>query len=156
MPAYAHRVGALAKSLVLGTFTRARFAGLRKGSARQCARSGLVAAVAIVTLASAACASMSVNRIISDPTRYRDREVQLSGEVVDSYSLANRGIYRIDDGTGRLWVVSDRGVPRRNSRVTVKGRVREGFNFGSLGERINLPSDVGVGLVLMESSHRAR
>jgi hypothetical protein len=50
-------------------------------------------------------------------------------------------------------VVSDRGTPRKGARVTVKGTIREGFNLGSLGDQINLPG-VGVGLVLMESSHK--
>lgn len=103
-------------------------------------------------LASAACASMTINRVLADPSRYRDREVQLSGAVVDSYSVASRGAYRLDDDTGQLWVVSDRGTPRTGARVTVKGTIREGFNLGSLGDRINLPG----GLVLMESSHKAR
>ena len=107
-------------------------------------------------LASSACASRTVNQIIADPSRYRNREVRVSGAVVDSYSLADRGAYRIDDGTGQLWVVSDRGVPRRSARVTVKGTVREGFNLGSLGDRINFPPGVGAGLVLMESSHKAK
>jgi hypothetical protein len=80
----------------------------------------------------------------------------LSGAVVDSYSLANRGAYRIDDDTGQLWVVSDKGTPRKGARVTVKGMIREGFNLGSLGDRINLPAGVGSGLVLMESSHKAK
>lgn len=115
----------------------------------------LLAVLSVIALASVACASRTVNQIISDPSRYRDREVRLSGSVVDSYSLVNRGAYRIDDGTGTLWVVSDRGVPRLNARVTVKGRIREGFNIGSLGDRIKLPRGVGSGLVLMESSHKA-
>jgi hypothetical protein len=51
--------------------------------------------------------------------------------------------------------VSDKGVPRVSARVTVKGRVREGFNLGSLGDRINLPAGLGSGLVLLESSHTA-
>jgi hypothetical protein len=112
--------------------------------------------LAVGALVSSACASKTVNQILADPSRYRNREVRVSGAVVESYSLANRGAYRIDDGTGQLWVVSDRGVPRRSARVTVKGRVREGFNLGPLGDRINLPRGVGVGLVLMESSHKAR
>jgi hypothetical protein len=99
---------------------------------------------------------MTVNEIIADPSRYRDREVRLSGAVVDSYSIANRGAYRIDDGTGQLWVVSETGVPRRTARVTVKGTVREGFNLGLLGDRITLPPGVGAGLILMESSHEAK
>ena len=106
-------------------------------------------------LASAACASMTINQVLADPSRYRNHEVQLSGAVVDSYSVANRGAYRIDDETGQLWVVSDKGTPRKGARVTVKGTIREGFNLGSLGDQIKLPG-IGVGLVLMESSHTAK
>ena len=113
------------------------------------------AVLSMSALVSTACASTSVNRILADPSHYRDREVRVSGSVVDSYSLANRGAYRIADDTGQLWVVSDRGTPRKGARVTVKGTIREGFNLGSLGDQINLPG-VGVGLVLMESSHKAK
>lgn len=112
--------------------------------------------LAVSALLSSACASMTVNQIIADPSRYRNREVRVSGAVVDSYSLGNRGAYRIDDGTGQLWVVSETGVPRQHARVTVKGRVRESFNLGPLGDRINLPAGVRAGLVLMESSHKAK
>ena len=101
------------------------------------------------------CASRTISQVLADPSRYRDREVKLSGAVVDSYSLANRGAYRIDDNTGQLWVVSETGTPRKGARVTVNGTIREGFNLGSLGDRIKVPG-VGVGLVLMESSHRAK
>jgi len=114
-----------------------------------------VAIFAGSALASAACASMTINQVLADPSRYSNRQVQLSGAVVDSYSLAERGVYRIDDDTGQLWVVSDRGTPRKGARVTVKGTIREGFNLGSLGDQIKLPG-VGAGLVLMESSHEAK
>lgn len=106
---------------------------------------------------SGACAAKrTVNELLSDPARYRDDTVQLSGEVVDSYSVANRGAYQIDDGTGRLWVVSDEGVPRKSARVTVKGTVREGFNFGSLLDLLKLPPGIAAGMVLVESSHKAQ
>lgn len=120
-------------------------------------RNGILLAVAMVALASgAACASTrTVNEILADPSRYRNREVKISGEVVDSYSAVNRGAYRIDDGTGQLWVVSETGVPRRTAKVTVRGRVREGFNIGSLGDALKLPPGIAAGLVLMESSHKA-
>lgn len=123
---------------------------------RRSRRTGLVMTLVVGTLMAPACASMTVNQIIGDPSRYRNREVRVSGAVVDSYSLANRGVYRIDDGTGQLWVVSDGGVPRRSARVTVKGRVRDGFNLGPLGDRMHLPPGVGAGLILMESSHKAK
>jgi len=115
-----------------------------------------LAVLAVAAMVSAACAAKSVNQILADPGRYRDREVTVSGAVVDSFSFANRGVYRIDDSTGALWVVSDKGVPRKGARVTVKGTIREGFNLGSLGDRITLPPGVGSGLVMVESSHKAR
>jgi len=119
-------------------------------------RSVILTVLSVTALVSAACAARTVNQVIADPSRYRNREVKLSGTVVDSYSLVNRGAYRIDDGTGQLWIVSDNGIPRKSARVDVKGTIREGFNLGSLGDRINLPSAVGSGLVLIESSHKAK
>lgn len=119
-------------------------------------RSVILTVLSVTAFVSAACAARTVNQVIADPSRYRNREVKLSGTVVDSYSLVNRGAYRIDDGTGQLWIVSDNGVPRKTARVDVKGTIREGFNLGSLGDRINLPSAVGSGLVLIESSHKAK
>jgi hypothetical protein len=118
-------------------------------------RQAIAAAVlSLVALVSTACASTSINRILTNPSHYRDREVRVSGSVVDSYSFANRGAYSIGDESGLLWVVSDRGVPRKGARVTVQGTIREGFNIGSLGDRINLPAGLS-GLVMMESSHTA-
>ena len=118
---------------------------------KQLHRAVVVAVLSMSALASAACASRTVNQVLADPSRYRDREVRLSGAVVDSYSFVNRGAYRIDDGTGQLWVVSDKGVPRTSARVTVTETIREGFNLGSLGGRFNVPLGLGSGLVLMES-----
>ena len=80
--------------------------------------------------------------------------VKIAGRVADSYSVADRGVYRIQDGSGELWVVSDHGVPRTGARVSVKGHIREAFNLGILGR--GLPAGVGSGLVLVETSHSAR
>ena len=99
-----------------------------------------------------ACETRTINQILAEPSRYQNREVAIQGNVVDSYSVLGRGVYRIDDGTGKLWIVSDKGVPRKGSRVGVKGRVQDGFDLGSL---VKLPETVSAGLVLIESSHRA-
>ena len=40
------------------------------------------------------------------------------------------GAYEIDDGTGRIWVITQRGVPSRGARVGVKGRVYSGPAYG--------------------------
>jgi len=110
----------------------------------------------IGAVSSAACATRTINQVLADPGRYRDREVKLSGSVVDSYSLVGNGAYQIDDSTGKLWIVSNGGVPRKGARVSVTGRVREGFSLGSLGDRMKLPPAVSAGIILMESSHKAK
>lgn len=101
----------------------------------------------------AGCAT-SINEVLADPAKYRNREVKISGAVTDSFSLASRGVYRVVDNQQQsLWVVSDHGVPRSGARVTVRGTIREGFNIGPLAER--LPRAVGFGLVLVERTHSA-
>lgn len=108
--------------------------------------------LAALAVASAACAT-SINRVLTDPSRYRNREVRLSGYVADSYSIVGKGAYRLEDSTGQLWVVSDRGVPRKGAHVTVSGTIREGFDLGRLGDLVRLP---GGAVVMIESQHRVR
>lgn len=117
-------------------------------------RMAVLAVAGVALVGSAACAT-SINSVLADPSRYRNREVKISGEVADSYSLAERGVFRVRDGSGQLWVVSEHGVPRNGARVSVKGTIREGFNLGALGNRINLPPGIGSGLMMVEISHKA-
>jgi hypothetical protein len=112
--------------------------------------------LAIAAVSSGACAARTINQVLADPGHYRDRNVKVSGAVVDSYSMLGNGAYQIEDKTGKLWVISSAGVPRKGARVSVTGTVREGFSLGSIGERMKLPPAVGAGLVLMESSHKAK
>jgi len=115
-----------------------------------------VVVLAIAAVSSGACAARTINQVLADPGHYRDRNVKVSGAVVDSYSMLGNGAYQIEDKTGKLWVISSAGVPRKGARVSVTGTVREGFSLGSIGERMKLPPAVGAGLVLMESSHKAK
>jgi hypothetical protein len=115
-----------------------------------------LAVISASSILSSACAATTINQILADPSRYRDRDVRVSGSVVDSYSFANRGVYKINDESGQLWVMSDRGVPRKGARVVVKGTIRDGFSLGSFGDRVKLPPAIGSGLLIMESSHKAR
>jgi hypothetical protein len=88
----------------------------------------LLASVLVLT----ACPSRTeIGKINSDPDRYFNKEVGVAGTVTDSYGVPFvGGAYRIDDGTGKIWVVSERGVPSKGSRVGVKGRVLSGLTFG--------------------------
>lgn len=87
----------------------------------------ILAAVLLIT----ACPSQTtISKINADPSRFRNKEVAIVGTVRDSYGALGNGAYELDDGTGRIWVVTRRGVPSRGARVGAKGHVYTGFNFG--------------------------
>jgi hypothetical protein len=107
---------------------------------------------AVLALTLAGCRT-TINQLLAEPGRYADQEVTVGGEVVKSVSLLGRGAYQIDDGTGRLWVVTKSGAPRQGARVAVTGRVRDVMN---LGELVPLPPEIASGLVMIETEHRAQ
>jgi hypothetical protein len=91
----------------------------------------LIVAVLIGTFLVSACPSQTnIARINADPGRYRNKEVAIVGRVTDSYGVLGQGAYEIDDGTGRIWVATRRGIPSRGSQVGTKGYVHNGFSFG--------------------------
>lgn len=106
-----------------------------------------ILAFAVVLLLTACPREESIARIQADPARYRDKEVAIVGEVTDSYGVLGTGAFQIDDGTGSLWVITKSGgLPSRGSRVGVRGRIYQGFNFGGRN----------FGLVLREGELRVR
>lgn len=116
-------------------------------------RAAAAAAVLALGLGLMGCRETTIARILAEPNRYHDDEVGLKGDVIRSASLLGRGAYQLDDGTGTIWVVSSKGVPREGARVAVRGKVRDVVDVGTL---ITLPREVGSGLVLVETEHRAR
>lgn len=88
----------------------------------------------------------SISKINSDPGRYSRKEVGIAGRVTDSYGVPGYGAYEIDDGTGRIWVVTKRGVPSRGSNIGAKGRIYSGLTWGGRS----------FGTVLEESDRRSR
>ena len=75
-----------------------------------------------------ACGGVRIGRILADPTRFRNKTVNVDGTVVTSYGALGTGAYQIEDGTGRIYVISNTGVPSKGSRVKVNGTVLNGIN----------------------------
>jgi hypothetical protein len=78
----------------------------------------------------------SIVDIERDPGRYEGKDVVVAGRVVDSYGLSipgtkyGGGAYKIDDGTGTIWVVvSDGNVPNKGAEIGVKGKLSSGLNW---------------------------
>lgn len=102
--------------------------------------------LALAALMLAGCAPVTIGRINADPSRFQNRLVHVNGTVTNSVGLMGKGGYQIEDGTGRIIVISAKGVPSRGSRVTVTGRVSPGAEV--LG--------TAVGVTIREDSHKVR
>jgi hypothetical protein len=119
---------------------------------RSRSRSRVLPLLFVAALATA-CASVpgrpSVAQVQSQPGRFTDRSVRVTGTVTTSFGVPFVGMqmYRVEDGTGELLVLSNNGrVPGRGARVEVKGRVSEFATFGGRS----------IGLHLREQSLRYR
>ena len=90
-----------------------------------------------------ACAlhSPSVAELKYNPGRYQNKTVSINGVVTSSWGvpLVPVKVYKIDDGTGELTVVSQDGrIPSKGARVHVKGRVNDMATFGGRAVGLHL------------------
>jgi hypothetical protein len=104
----------------------------------------LVPVLAVAVLVSG-CAfrSPKIADLLQNPGRYQDTTVSVNGVVTSSWGLPLLPfkVYKIDDGTGEVTVVSQGNrTPTRGAHVRVRGRVNE---FAVLGGR-------SIGLHLQE------
>jgi hypothetical protein len=82
-----------------------------------------------------------IKTLLDDPARFDRQTVRIAGTVEESAGILGYGTYHVDDGTGKLWVLTKTGgAPRNGARVGVEGEFRSAF---TLGDR--------SGAVLMES-----
>lgn len=100
----------------------------------------------LICLAITGCGTVRINRILADPARYRTRNVAVEGRVVNVVGALNMGVYEVDDGSGRIYVISSRGVPTRDAHVKVHGTVTAGVNV--MGR--------SLGTAIQEQGHRVR
>lgn len=94
---------------------------------------------------------ISIADIEANPSKYENKQVAIAGTVKDSYGVSipgtnvRGGAYKIDDGTGSIWVVSEDAIPTKGARIGVKGRVATGVNW----------SGKNYGLGMYEEGRRA-
>jgi hypothetical protein len=78
----------------------------------------------------------SIADVEANPSKYENKQIVITGTVKDSYGVSvpgtdiRGGAYKIDDGTGSLWVISRDTVPTKGARIGVKGRVGSAVNWG--------------------------
>ena len=107
----------------------------------------VVFALSLALFASACAASFGRSRIAdvrSNPGRYQRQSVNIEGVVTTSWGipLAPFALYKVDDGTGELTVVSQgRDLPTRGAHVRVRGRVDELAVFGGQAVGLHLTEE---------------
>jgi hypothetical protein len=101
-----------------------------------------LSAILAGALALTACPSKTtISKINQDPGKYQNKQIGLVGTVTNSYGALGKGVYELDDGTGRIWVATTRGVPARGSRVGVSGRVYTGIQYDGRNHGLGLKED---------------
>jgi hypothetical protein len=106
-------------------------------------RLALLLAVALFMVA---CEKVTISDILADPTRYKDKKVGVVGTVTTSFGLMNMGGYEIQDDTGKIYVISNQGVPGKGQEVAVEGTVFTGAMV--MGQ--------SVGVAIREQRHKVR
>jgi hypothetical protein len=96
----------------------------------------LSGALVVTGLFAAACPERtSIGDIEANPSRYQNKNVAIAGTVRDSYGInipgtkLRGGAYKIDDGTGSIWILTEEGVPTTGAQIGVKGRIGSGINW---------------------------
>jgi hypothetical protein len=94
-------------------------------------RVAMLLSVLVLAASLVGCERTKISDINQDPSRYAGKDVTIAGEVTSAFGALNQGAFEVDDGTGRLWVVSSGfGVPAQGARVAVTGRVQSGVTVG--------------------------
>lgn len=102
-------------------------------------RTGRIFAILLVAAAGIFAAGCPQRTSIADiernPSKHANKEVVIAGVVKDSYGISipgtdvRGGVYKVDDGTGSIWVVTDKTVPAQGSEVGVSGTVGNGVSY---------------------------
>lgn len=111
----------------------------------------LLTAVIVLSIIGIGCPERtSIADIEANPGKFQNKEVAIAGVTSTSYGLSiplsnkSGGIYKIDDGTGTIWVITDRSVPSKGAKLGVKGKIQNGMNYNGKN----------YGLVLVEKDRR--
>jgi hypothetical protein len=96
----------------------------------------LFGSLAIAAL-SCGCEKTNISDILQNPVPFEGNPITIAGKVAESAPAAMPSAYEVDDGTGQIWVVTEKIVlPPKGSQIAVTGLVISSSSQGPF----NLPT----------------
>ncbi len=107
-------------------------------------RSGSLVILLCLSLALTGCGQLArlgigttpIATVEQNPSRYTN--VYVRGRVVNQVGVFGQGVYELQDNSGSIWVITDKGIPAMNSTVTVRGKAQEGITVGGRSFGVSL------------------
>ena len=98
----------------------------------------------ILLIALLSCAARTrIFDIKQTPRRFHDKTVTVAGVVTNTITLPvlKVGVFKIDDGSGKIWIKPKSKTPFKDDRVSVTGTIKVGISI----------SGRSFGVILFES-----
>ena len=86
--------------------------------------------LASVAIACSGIFTTPISKIIDNPRDYDGKTVTVSGKVTEIFSFFVLKYFVLDDGTGTITVITQKVLPKKGTKIRVKGNVKEMFSLG--------------------------
>jgi hypothetical protein len=117
---------------------------MEDGSMKLSSRLLSIAVLSAVLVGGCAARGVRIAELKDQPDKYERKTVSITGQVTDAYGipLVPFQLYKIDDGTGEITVVSRSSrSPVKGAKVQVKGTVNEVAVFSGRSIGLHIDED---------------
>lgn len=120
----------------------------RKATLSRTAVTGLVVCIVVAVAAllgyfawrAALPSPTPIGEILADLRTYDGKPVTIRGEVTNTLNVVVLKAFDVTDDSGSIRVVTERGLPRIGSEITVNGIVHEVYNIAGVNYTVVLES----------------
>ena len=75
---------------------------------------------------------LPISTVLANAAAHDGQKVTVAGEVKGAAGAFGYGVYQLDDGTGTITIVTEKGgVPVKGAKVAVTGTFRNAFTVGT-------------------------
>jgi hypothetical protein len=86
--------------------------------------------ILLILFSVVSCASATkISDVVGNKSNYEGKEITIKGTVGESIWISEKGAYKLDDGSGTIWVIATEPPPKQGQSVTTKGKVQSAFTL---------------------------